>query len=445
MKDYNTKLFFLISSIIVSFFVIYLCDTPIEHVGGFLILVVSAIIISEYQVIHPYFWFSGIFALYSCSYPILYSMGFDLFTQITYTKETMLCQWLALTSFLLAFTPRNLEQYRTPENYEKTRYFSCSSLKVLHLLELVLFLFCLKLFASGYTSKKEIQAAGDIFFYSGERLAMIVDILFAYFVAVALANDIKLSKIKIEFVYSLVPIAAFILSTGDRSALFKYVFYLGIVLYTFKVIDKKRLIQLMPLGVAFMLLSNVFRYIAMGGGNGIESGYDMRGIVFDFLTSDFHCAARNLQVLINDPSTEGKFGLSLLFNDIIFVFFRGSGIISTSDWFNKTYFSGSIFGQAFTLVGEGYVMGGYLGIVVLFAVLGWLFKYLYKKSFKNLQWLIVFIVMAAGECFAFREMFMSVLSPLLRQCLPVFIIIYFFNRNSSNYFTLNKFKQNERL
>ena len=172
----------------------------------------------------------------------------------------------------------------------------------------------------------------------------------------------------------------------------------------------------------------------MRSGADMALEYDLRGIVFDFLTSDFHCAARNLQVLINDPKTEGMFGLQLILNDIVFVFYRGPGIISVSEWFNKTYFSGSIFGQAFTLVGEGYVMAGYLGIFVLFFVIGLIFRYLYKKSLKNIVWLIIFVVMAAAQCFAFREMFMSVLSPLLRQCLPVFIIIGICNKGGRNYF-----------
>ena len=434
MKGKYNKWFLLFFAIFISFVIIYWGEAPMTHVMGLMVLVVVSIHLSEYQLIHPYFWFSGIFALYSCSYPILYSMGFELFTEISYSKETMICQWLALSTFLITLTPTNYETLRSPLSYVKSMRFSTLSLQVLHLMEFILFLFCLKLFASGYTSKKEIQAAGDIFFYAGERLAMIVDILFVYFVAVALANGISLRKIKFEFIYSLVPILSFILSTGDRSALFKYFFYLGIILYTFKIITKKNLLLLLPVGVFVMLFSNVFRYIAMRSGADMALEYDLRGIVFDFLTSDFHCAARNLQVLINDPKTEGMFGLQLILNDIVFVFYRGPGIISVSEWFNKTYFSGSIFGQAFTLVGEGYVMAGYLGIFVLFFVIGLIFRYLYKKSLKNIVWLIIFVVMAAAQCFAFREMFMSVLSPLLRQCLPVFIIIGICNKGGRNYF-----------
>lgn len=445
MKDLGNKWALLFIAIIISFIIIYFGETPMTHVIGFMVLVVVSIHLSDYQLIHPYFWFSGIFALYSCSYPILYSMGFDLFTEIQYSKETMICQWLALSTFLVTLTPISYELIRTPLSYVKSMRFSTLSLHVLHLMELILFLFCLKLFSSGYTSKKEIQAAGDFFFYAGERLAMIVDILFVYFVAVTLANGVGLKKIKMEFVYSLIPILAFILSTGDRSALFKYFFYLGIILYTFKIITKKNLLLLLPIGVVVMLFSNVFRYIAMRDGADMGLVYDYRGIIFDFLTSDFHCAARNLQVLINDPKTEGLFGLQLLLNDIVFVFYRGPGIISVSEWFNKTYFSGSIFGQAFTLVGEGYVMSGYLGIIVLFITIGFIFKYLYKKSLRNLIWLIVFVVMAAGQCFAFREMFMSILSPLLRQCLPVFLIIGVCNRGGRNYFNnINKISVYEK-
>ena len=135
MKDLGIKWVLLFIAIIISFIIIYWGDTPMTHVIGLMVLVVVSIHLSDYQLIHPYFWFSGIFALYSCSYPILYSMGFDLFTQIPYSKETMIYQWLALSTFLITLTPINYESIRTPNSYVKSMRFSTLSLIVLHLME----------------------------------------------------------------------------------------------------------------------------------------------------------------------------------------------------------------------------------------------------------------------------------------------------------------------
>lgn len=437
------KWLFLISGIAVSHIPVFYYNDPLVNSLGMIALCVLSMCICGFQPIHPYFWFSGLFTLYSVSYPILYYMGFSNFAYWTYTKETMQYQWVALVVFLLIFTPKNNKKYDfgyLRENIENSNIrFNSTNRLMIRVIELILIFVSLILMSKGYTSKKQIQAAGDIFFSIGERLAMMLDIYFAYYLICSVGKEKEsLKDFRSEFIWSIIPIALFTLFTGDRSNAFRYLFYIFTILFSLKILKPRQLLYIVPLGVLFLSASNVFRYFFMNPDLNKVIATDYRTLLYDFLTSDFHCAARNLQVLINDGSTKGIFGYGLIFNDILYTFFRGGSLISVSSWFNKRYFSGSIYGQAFSLVGEGYVIDGYLGVIVLFIIVTLIFKYLYNRSSRNVYWYVLYIVMAGGCALAFREMFMSILSPLFRQCIPVFIIIYLCNKADVRFYRLAK-------
>ena len=130
------KWMLLFLSIITSFIIISSGDNTITHVLGLLVLVLMSIHLSDYQLIHPYFWFSSIFFLYACSFPILNFMGFEEFTYYHYTKQNMICQWIALSSFLVFFTPYSLEQKRLRLHGHFLHKFSKQNLIFLRILEI---------------------------------------------------------------------------------------------------------------------------------------------------------------------------------------------------------------------------------------------------------------------------------------------------------------------
>jgi len=66
---------------------------------SFWITILITIIISKFNVTHPYIWFSGFFTLYSTDYSIIYILGYP--TDSGYSKEGLLFSLIALIVPLL--------------------------------------------------------------------------------------------------------------------------------------------------------------------------------------------------------------------------------------------------------------------------------------------------------------------------------------------------------
>src|SRR5699024_1311419 len=154
-----------------------------------------------------------------------------------------------------------------------------------------------------------------------------------------------------------------------------------------------------------------------------------RDFIHNFLNSDFSAAGSNFQLLLNNSWTEGYFGFKLIFNDIIqgIVPFVSKGNVGV--WFNDTFHYNS-YSRAFTLVGEGYVVGGIYGVIILFLLLSFIIRYLYKSSVKNAYCMSMYIysiptiilTFRSSLGVAFREMFrISLLS--LGLLLLLYLII----------------------
>ncbi|WP_270204935.1 hypothetical protein, partial [Clostridium perfringens] len=97
----NKNKLILIFSIIISGMI--LCTSSdrsiIIHIGALLFLTVIACALGKFDIYNPYVWYSSFFFIYASAYPILYLIGY--ITKYGYSKETMIYQWIALSTILL--------------------------------------------------------------------------------------------------------------------------------------------------------------------------------------------------------------------------------------------------------------------------------------------------------------------------------------------------------
>ncbi len=124
---------------------------PLAGVTGLALLTVSALVVSRLNLLHPYTWYCPFFFLYGVSTPIL--AWLEIKENVSSLHETVVMEWLALCSFLLAvgylknrrpISPKPIPEIERPAWYLFLAAFAVSSVYVAYI------------WSSGLTSKFEI-------------------------------------------------------------------------------------------------------------------------------------------------------------------------------------------------------------------------------------------------------------------------------------------------
>jgi len=396
-------------------------ENPIIHVLGFWLCVIAAIFIAKLDITHPILWFSCSFGLYSTGYSLIYILGYA--TISGYSKENILLPLIALSVVLLVVGVKKYDSrlYFESENYTLMSSNSNKQITefILTILLFALIISVVVLFRTPFNHKNEMLAERNIFFIVGAYSTRLLTFYTCFYLLLFIDKDRK--KTKLFILSSGVLIILFSLFTGERDAMFRFLIILVVSLFITKKIRKKMLMILIPIGMFGLIVGRYFKYYFVSGIT--NTSIEGQSFIYNFLTSDFHAAGENLQILINNSWTKSLHGFSLIAVDFISPFFPGGFSVNVGNWFNNTFYPGS-YSRAFTLVGEGYVIGGTLGIITLFIILGFGIKLLYKKSAKNIYWLVVYIYSIPTIITAFRSTLGTVTIALTRIALLSIAIHY---------------------
>ena len=143
------------------------------------------------------------------------------------------------------------------------------------------------------------------------------------------------------------------------------------------------------------------------------------------------------------PVLEGCRGYSQIFIDIFASVCPGS-LLNTifgseinwncSEWYNYYFFQNSTYSRAFTLVGEGYVIDGIVGVFILFFVIGTFINWMYKKSNSGVIWSALYMYTSISMISSFRGDAAAILSSIIRIPLFVHCILWFMKKTHINEF-----------
>ena len=181
--------------------------------------------------------------------------------------------------------------------------------------------------------------------------------------------------------------------------------------------------MLTVLGVILLAASKVYKYYFLRGETAGELESD--NIIITFLSSDFSAGGRNLQALV-DRKTEGIFGAQILLIDLSRIFFSVDDKVNTLRWFNDVimpcygYYGG---GKGFSIIGEGYVSMGYLGIVIVMSAASLFLGYLYLHSTKSAVSLALYIYMLPQCVYASRQDIITIFSPFIKHALLGYVLL----------------------
>lgn len=411
------KYIILLNSILLSWVMIWASDNIYLHIFSMVLLCIVAVWLAGFDLLHPYFWMSTVFTAYSIGYPVLYAMG--EYSTYGYSKELMYLQWLALSSFLIVLTPKQVK-YLHFDSFGKGKSLTMTN-GVFNAFLVIIIIAVIFINLGGYTGKAEIYSSNNIFYNIVFSAVYIVHVLYVYFLIESFSFNKRVNNtLIIKTGISLGLITAF---SGERDILFTFIVISILSLYAFKIIRKRHLILLGPLSLISIPLSNIYKYYLL---TGVTSGSSLS--VASFFQGEFVSASRNIMVLLNNKIlTNGIFNGSTLIHDAIRAIAPSTSFSSVA-WYKQQFFSWHSVGYGFTLVGEGYINWGYLGVVVVFVIVGLFVKFIYYKSNNNLYTLTIYISTIPLCLYGIRADLANIFSPFVKHILFSIFIIYFLDK-----------------
>ena len=402
---------------ILSILLITIGDSVWSGIIALGVLVVSAWVFSEFELIHPLTWFPPIFFLYSVSYPLLISLG-ELSNTYNQNSEILFIQWLALFTFIIIINTSGNEKIEV----------DISLLK--NLMPIVIPIFWISIFltsiyvfyvySSGLTSKYAINLDNSSLGVFTPLFSIIV-ISFALIVANRIGVKGKLPK---GFIFVAMSYGAVVLLVlGERDFILK-LFIVTVFLYHIlkNKISKKKMILL---GLAVIFIIPILGNLKNSAFNQGMKNINENNFIINTLNGEFMTVGRNLSNLLSSENIAWSyyFGETLWW-DIKVLFSTG---VSPGAWFNDRFYPDLVArggGNGFSLVGEGYINFGMLGVMIFFAMLAVFLKILYKNAKKNVVWLTIYIVTIPLTVYVIRADFATLITQFSKQILLPIIIIF---------------------
>lgn len=419
-KSYDKEISLKISILILSFFasLLLLVWGP-DLLGGVLALLVLVGIawwLNGMQLMHPLTWFPPIFFMYSVSMPVLVIFGEEQY--VDGLNYTLFVEWVALATFILVMGyPK---KYRKVYNIDVLSNIKMIILPIYIVSVFLSAVYLIYIYSNGLSSKYAISLDQSIFsrfhiFFS--ILVLIFLILFTYKLIVNKRIPKLLLLFTTAFSFLILIIA------GERDILLRVVLGAIVLIHFFhRKIRKRYLITIGLLGImSIPVLSNLKNFAF--GERTIDND---KTFISDIFNGEFRSASRNLNTLINNQDGWSYFyGETIIWDLKIATIFDA---VSPGAWFNQTFYPNLVArggGNGFSLVGEGYMNFGTLGVVLWFAMLGLLLKYLYKKAHVGLIWSIIYIALIPIVVYSIRGDFATILTHFTKHIAFPLILIYF--------------------
>lgn len=333
-------------------------------------------------------------------------------------------QFLAMVVFVTVsnlFLADRRQQFDNP--FHSFKYRSAPSERLIFLCILPFIIYpVMVILSSGASSKREIlDSLSTIKMLSDFALLILTVLVFIRAVRVGLLfyRDIAILLYMLFCVF-------YVLLTGERDILFKVLFGFLIIYYDQrKNFNFFKMIGIFAVLVFVVPISQYFKGVLLVG----EVAFDRVG--WDLiLYSEFMSASRNFySLLVFDVDQNISFLVSDVFRAFVPTMLVGdTNVQSTVAWFERVFrpengFSGTS-GWGFTIVGFGYMIGGFSGIVLIMVFYAWLLALLYNLRWKSLYWYAFYILALAAFVYVLRADLANLLSLLFKISGLCVLLVY---------------------
>ena len=291
---------------------------------------------------------------------------------------------------------------------------------------------------SGASTKHETYEVSSIYFQLS--IYAIFILLYGAFLYVLSKFDYKKPfqvVFKVPFLISLIVMVMGLIVLAKRDFISRFI--IGILIIYFSQTRKANsyiLILILASASILMPLFGDIRGILLP--NNVISFDDYWDGVF---LNEFRAPSRNLYWIIE--SGKGINERFFLFNDMFRALLSpfGNFLETSSTWFNITFRAENQLysdpsGWGFTLVGNGYLYGGFIGVFLLLAFISIVLHLFYLRRFKSRYWFIYYILILTSSIFCIRSDLSAFLTHLKISGLTS--ILYWYLRKSGQ---SKKYKQ----
>lgn len=406
-------------SIIISGTMFMFQDETVALIG-IIVLASTCFILSKLDIMHPYTWFIPLFTMYIISDPILILLGLKM--DFGYLYNLLLYNWIALVVIAVILGPTLL-------NYNKDN-FSISLLDnhfkiilkpiyiISVLLTSVLFAYVIK---SGISTKKDL--ALDSSFVTG--FASFFSLFILSFGLLLSLHFLSKSKSKILLIFTFFWGALAFLIIGERNIILSLAWItLFLVNVLYKKINKTLIIITALSVIALLPFMQSLKSFAVSGE--ITTEIDYSQFQTEIFNAEFQSASRNFHQLLSMQDYWTYYWGETLIWDVMRSFLPFFDYISPTEWFTQT-FNGDLYeiggGRGFSVLAEGYMNFGLLGVIIWAILLALFIKTLYKLSINNIIWLNIYILAMPIIIYVTRADFANLMSQLGKQIIiPIFTI-----------------------
>lgn len=401
------------------------------RIGLFATVAIIVVLMAGGDLMHPYTWFIPVFSLYSLSAPVATMVG--LYPNLEpYVAHALLLEYVALVSFIMGSLPTNLTGRRKPKlelttiskSFYHLRYGMWPLMVVSWILSGVSVVYAA---TTNFNSKMEFALRSSIL----GKLQFAFSLLLLSIIAIL---TISVYKKRVPKLFWLIAATWFGIATvvlQERNLLFQFIIVSIFIYHLF--IQKIRLRKLIVIGlICFFLIGLLGMYRAIKHyGSSILSSETMLSYTF---LGEFQSASYNLMVLLDGLKSgivEYKCGKTFI-ADIIQQFTSSSLFTEREErqngsaWFNKTFYPSTFAaggGRGFSLVAEGYLNFGIIGVIGLFFLLSTMLNILYKRS--NVPFIaLIYVLIIPSVLYSIRMDLATLLSYAWKHVtIPILLII----------------------
>lgn len=391
---------FLVLRSVEVFFIVFLM---------FLYVSLVSYLFSDKSIADPRVLLVQFFFVYSSFFAL--RLQFFEFTVVSIDKgvvlESLRLQYFAILSlvtalniFITSGAEKNLlsQDFFSVHSQENDRAKLSELLIIALVLPVIMYVF-MAILGSSALSKRDVL----------ENLGVLDDIAGLLFTVLVVLYALRVIRHKrplsSKFVVSMLTVGAlFVLVMGQRDAIFR----LGLV-YLIVFFDKRNRSVFLPascilIAAVFLVpFSQFFKSFLLSG----EVDVTRTGMEL-VLSNEFIAAGRNLYSLVYYGVDHSY---TYLLSDMARAFAPtiitpDLDIQSMTSWFNREYridhgFSG-VSGWGFTIVGQGYVVGGYPGIAVVMSMYAAVLSIFYNMRYKNIYFYVFYILVFIASIYVIR-------------------------------------------
>jgi oligosaccharide repeat unit polymerase len=406
--------------------ILFLFDDTILRIFGFSLLTILGLLISRFELLHPYTWYVPFIYIYSISNAILVLSKKT--NDIGHLNHSLLLQWVACVILMVVIGP----------NIRKIKKIDIVSISNLSIITKPIFWlsFALTVVSIIYIwknsiSSKMIIALDDSIFIKFSALYPLYILSYGILLIIILTMKRKIPVLLISFVLSWLFLSFLI--NGDRGTFFRGLWVTIFLLHCFyKPISKTVLVSLSSASLIMVPIFSTLKNILLTGK--INGTFDITNLITSIANTEFASASYNFQVLLANSNQWNFFWGETLLWDIkraIVPSIIDRDFLNPTIWYNQSFFpniyaSGG--GMGFSLVAEGYMNYGVIGIVFWFFILGNLVKYFYNKGTNSSMWLLIYILSMPIIVFATRADFSTILTQSIKQIVFPIILLFLLHK-----------------